>query len=110
MEDSDVGEKLLAEEDAMKELAKAAPGDADEAPQISGIAPVEVDNVLEAPRGLASRGPSAAAMEIEIRAGIEKAKRCGFIGDPRPLHREGAAQALRHRRTNCRVSTVSAQC
>ena len=50
MENSDVGEKLLAEEDAMKELAEAAPADADEAPQIAGIAFVEVD-MLEAPAG-----------------------------------------------------------
>ena len=30
-------------------------------------------------------------------------------GDLRPLHREGPAQALRHRRTNCRVLAVAAQ-
>ena len=77
--DSDAGEELLAEEDAMVELAEAALADADEAPQIAGIALVEVDNVLEAPLALASRGPSASAMEIEIRAGTEKAKRCGFL-------------------------------
>ena len=90
MENSDVGEKLLAEEDAMKELAEAAPADADEAPQIAGIAPVEVD-MLEAPLALASRGPSAAAMEIEIRAGIEKAKRCGFMA---AIHGRYTAKAL----------------
>ena len=106
--DSDAGEELLVEDDAMN-WRKQQLADADEGAQIVAIAPVEVDNVLGAPLALASRGPSAAAMEIDIRAGIEKARRCRFLAAICGRHREGPAQALRHRRTNGRVLPASAQ-
>ena len=87
VEDSDAGEELLAEDGAMMELAEAAPADVD-----------------EGPLALASRGLSAAAVVFEIRTGIEKAERCGFLavihGRYTPLFGRAQIRLASHRELN----------